>query len=292
MITATELFGEVPLTRYSQAGFNPSVALHGDALYSTLRTANYRIVDHRYVYEEADQTIRTRNYFCRLGEDGTVAQAAPMLGGEAGAFPGPVRGFEDCRLFRWRGQWWCSATVRDRNPDDLCQIALLRLDQDFSIAEVRVLPGPNPGRHEKNWVPVVQEDDLFFIYSTVPTLVLKYLPEGNVLDEFCRHPFQLEELRGSSQAIAFEDGWLYLARHLLPERPRIYLHRFVSMDPDFRVRSLSLPFCFSLLGIEFCAGLTRRGDRLLASFGSRDEEAWLATFPFEAVRDIMKKGGP
>jgi hypothetical protein len=49
-----------------------------------------------------------------------------------------ARGFEDCRLFHWRGHWWFSATVlRTTSP---------------------VSPLGEP--FENNWTPLVRGDEL------------------------------------------------------------------------------------------------------------------------------------
>jgi hypothetical protein len=58
----------------------------------------------------------------------------------------------------------------------------------------------------------------------------------------------------------------------------VYLHRFVRFGADFQVTGVSDPWYFTRIGIEFCAGLARDGDRLVASFGVNDASAHLAFF--------------
>jgi len=113
-------------------------------------------------------------------------------------FDFPVAGFEDCRLFFWRGRFWCSCTVRDMNPQGRCEIALLELDDDRCVVRVEVERSVHADRHQKNWMPLVRGDDLYFIYSTDPTTVLAYDPESaraRVISE--RAPaLALDHLRG------------------------------------------------------------------------------------------------
>ncbi len=204
-------------------------------------------------------------------------------------FPCNVHGFEDCRLFFWREQFWSTCTVRNRNPHGRCEVALLRLDDQRNIADVQILNGVHPEMHQKNWAPLVDDDELFLLYSTDPTIVLRY-----DLDDRQTHLYQvhhpkpcLKSFRGGSQAVSLPEGWIHLIHetHPLDDRRRVYLHRFVLLTKDFKVQAFTEPFYFAEKGVEFCAGLAydRQRRRLIASFGVNDEDARLAFFDADAV---------
>jgi hypothetical protein len=201
----------------------------------------------------------------------------------------PVEGLEDCRLFRYRGRLWCTCTTRERNAQGRCEIALVRLDDDYNVDHIQLLTGIHPGQHQKNWVPLVRGDDLFLIYSADPTVVLKYdFDAGLAAVHRVSNPRAcLESCRGSSQALEVKDGWLYLAHESVRhgDGHPIYLHRFVLLTREFEVKAFTEPFFFVDKGIEFCAGLARdrKTNRLVASFGVNDARALLAFFNEQAV---------
>ena len=56
---------------------------------------------------------------------------------------------------------------------------------------------------------------------------------------------------------------------------------------DGRVLQVSEPFYFHDKQIEFCAGLARFGDKLMVSYGVRDEEAWTATMDLDEVEEFL-----
>jgi hypothetical protein len=69
---------------------------------------------------------------------------------------------------------------------------------------------------------------------------------------------------------------------------RAYEHRFVWFDNQLRLTSVSQPFAFrEPQAIEFAAGLAVIGDRVVASFGVRDAEAWLVEIPAADVEGIL-----
>jgi hypothetical protein len=54
-------------------------------------------------------------------------------------------------------------------------------------------------------------------------------------------------------------------------------------DRRWDITSLSCPFYFREMGIEFAAGLAVDGDDIVASFGVRDAEAWLVRMSADQV---------
>src|ERR1019366_3867795 len=159
-----------------------------------------------------------------------------------------VLGFEDLRLFTWRGELWGSACVRKLTPEGWCEQVLARIDDRGSgtcrLTDWRVLHPEGPRLHEKNWMPQVVGEKLQFIYQCDPS---------RVVDEQARTIFQTapaiaaEKFSGGSQAIAFNSGWLALI-HEATERPpakrRSYQHRFVWFDETSKLRGVSRPFFF------------------------------------------------
>jgi tetratricopeptide (TPR) repeat protein len=266
------------------AALNPSVSIDPHGRSCVVRSVNYRVIDGIYRIFDPKQTIRTQNYFVTLDDGYEVITCQRMLdlAQDERALTDFVEGYEDCRLFRCRGRLWCTCTVRNRCSSGRCEIALLGLDAAGNVVEVHVIRDINPEMHQKNWAPLVRDDELYLIYGHDPTIVLHYdfdCHQARVAHFGLPGPC-LRYFRGSSQAIRARDGWLYLVHEAawIDERSRFYMHRFVTMSDDFRVTGFSEPFYFVQKGIEFCAGLgydaTRR--QFIVSFGIDDCQARLA----------------
>lgn len=296
--SADELFGELTRAelavpcRQGYAALNPSICRHQGALHAVVRTANYTLDKQmRFRIHDAVGVVRTENFILTLDEELAVLSCRPLEDHAVGVerFDFPVRGFEDCRVLSCRGRLWCSCTVRDLNPEGRCEIAILELDDEQRVVGIHPQRSLRPELHQKNWVPLVRDDELYLVYATDPTEVLRF-DFDSMRSELVRASVpshSMEDFRGSSQAIAVPGGWLYLAHQVahFPPFKRIYLHRFVLLDDDFAVRRVSHPFYFVDKGIEFCAGLVRdeqRG-RLLASFGVWDRETLVVALPEDRV---------
>lgn len=200
-------------------------------------------------------------------------------------------GYEDCRLFSWTGQdgierLWASATICDRIEEDpLPKISVIEIDfEEGAIARAHVQPS---SREEKNWMPVVNGNQLRFIYSIEPRLILDFNPETGLTKPYATE-VSLEDavLRGGSQLQPYRDGYLAII-HQVHERG-VYLHRFICLNQDLQLTSISQPFYFNKIGIEFCAGLMKLKNYWVASFGASDKQACLAFIKVETVDGMME----
>jgi glycosyltransferase involved in cell wall biosynthesis len=291
----------------SYAVFNPSIASHNGKLFVNLRWSNYRIGTrpsgtwrrdiHSGLWIDAGgpDGIRTVNEFAELSitvDTATVGNRRRIRHpadhpDDAPRIPTAlVQGYEDLRIFRLRGRWWASATVRDRHATARAEITVLELEEahdTFAVSRAHVQRSYEAEKHQKNWVPLVHQDALRFVYESDPTIILRFDPEtrSSILSTRTEPDSLLTTLRGSSQAIPFalhgEPGFLYVV-HEAFARPtgRVYTHRILWLDARFRVQHASDPFYFTKPGVEFCAGLAEHEDSFVMSFGVDDERAFLA----------------
>lgn len=296
--SAAELFGaetrEIdwkPTDGY--APMNPSLIIRPDGQRLILvRTVNYTIADGQYPTIDGSGIIRTRNWIIEADKSWRTRRAVPMIdktGLDRTGFP--VEGFEDCRLYVDGDEVCASAVVRDLNAhnDGRCETALLALDSDWNVTGLRAVRDYEPDKIQKNWMPILGQPGSF-VYLCDPTTVIDCSPSGTTerlrvtdLDQ------NLTEFRGGSQVIPHADGWVCLVHEVVWAPSRHYLHRFIRLNPDLSIRSVSEPFYFLQKGIEFAAGLARDGDRLVASFGVNDAAAHLAFFDAEKVDRILRE---
>ncbi|MEP7273561.1 MAG: glycosyltransferase [Acidobacteriota bacterium] len=270
------------------AAMNPSICMIDGDRIGIVRTVNYEVSEHGY-YPTIDGTgiIKTRNYVVRFDKAWRSIEAWPMedVTGEAKTNY-PVEGFEDCRLFRCGNTWHCSAVVRDvEGGDGRCEQALLTLDAHWRVTSLDVMRDYEHDKHQKNWMPVVSADVSVptWLYHVHPTVVIERRDGRTTETRRHQSPSGLIDARGGSQLLPFLDGWICLIHEVAWMPRRIYLHRFVRFDSEFRVSGLTEPFYLLNKGIEFAAGLAREGDRFVVSFGVHDSSAHLAFLDVEKV---------
>ena len=275
---------------------NPSIACHDGKLWMIQRTVNYEIREDGSYDMRGDTAIRTRNHLLQLDGDLSIVSSEEILPPEN--LPEPlynmVIGWEDCRLFFWKGEPWCTATVRELSADGACEMVISRIVVDqsgnrrFSDYSV-VSPTFIEKQHEKNWMPMVNGDNLFFLYSNDPTRVID--PYGNLVTSN-ESWIASDSFRGGGQLVAFNGGWLALIHesHYMWNSKRRYMHRFVWYDPTGKLKAYSESFYLTKVGIEFVAGLTKHptDDRIIASFGVEDRSSWLATFEPNEIANLLR----
>src|SRR5215204_1964673 len=193
--------------------FNPSIAAGPNGLRMIVRSSNYRLSPQlRYTVLDAGGIFRTTNYLVDLAPDLQIltVEAIDDYALRPDPPPFPVSGFEDARLFRHRDAWWFSATVRDRQPLGICQIALIRLE-GARPQDMHLLSEVGDG-HEKNWMPAPEDDDsgLRFVYRCEPTVILRFDDATkNVAPEVSHaSPVIARHFSGGSQAIPVDGGRL------------------------------------------------------------------------------------
>ena len=273
---------------------NPSI--HYDRfdrkLRCVVRTTNYKIVDGVYLTPD-DNVIYTRNWMLEVSDDLKTVKATEMVdrtGIKRSSYP--VHGFEDCRLFRVLGEGLvCSATVcdfdLDRPKEGPREIVVMRLSDTYEITDAVPVRGTWSKHTQKNWMPFEDHDRLEWIYAA-----LNDAGEVTKVSQDAA-PASLDHgrLRGGSQLVRLPDGtWIAVVHDVAfpGGRTRFYLHRFVRFDVETKkVISMTDPFYFEKLGIEFCCGLALVGERLVASFSVDDCSANFAVFDLKNVLDAM-----
>jgi tetratricopeptide (TPR) repeat protein len=294
IVTLTVNYKRIEAAGYGKyRAMNPSVCLHKGELWAIVRMVNYTIENGSYVSSDEDGIVRTINLIGRMVMQDfgwTLDEFSIVTDKDDGLRqPTTVLGYEDMRLFSVDGKLWASATVRDRDRDR-CQIALLELDDVGDVVKATIQDSDR--WIEKNWMPIVG-DEIKWLYELDPTTVRR--KDGTTSIQKCS--LALEHLRGGSQVIPFDDGFLCVTHETIEQNGwgcrRIYLHRFVRFDKELRVTSVSPTWIFedgSPHGIEFCAGLARdpqKPERLIISYGVEDRQAKLLVVSEDEVRNMQ-----
>lgn len=265
---------------------NPSIACFADGLWMLVRVLNYVIeydgqglgsYRHLERMPAGGPLLRTRNLLVKLDAAGTPLSdrmVAPPLDWPAPRFPS-ILGFEDSRLFAWRGEPWCLSSIRETHSDGVGRMILARidgLDTDAPrLAEPRVLDPGGVLRDEKNWMPLTGGDALRFVYTIDPVRILD--ETGRTVAQHPPRDWPTNRMRGGTPLLAFDGGWLGIEHELIYDRHLFYYyHRWIWLDADYALRRFSRRFYFTRVGVEFAAGLcwSPDGTRLMVSFGVED----------------------
>jgi glycosyltransferase involved in cell wall biosynthesis len=294
--SARELFGADvrPIDWRPEDGYapmNPSVCIDQDGRRLVLvRTVNYVMQQGHYPTIDGGRAIRTRNHLVEMDADWKPVSSTQIMdatGLSRNDFP--VEGFEDCRLWTDKGEAFASATVRDLG-DGRCEMAILSIDEKCRIVNIDVMRDYEHDKQQKNWMPINVDGSKSFVYLCDPTIVIERTSTGTVERSRRLPKVYLGDQRGGSQLIEHAGGWLCVTHEVVWRPERVYLHRFVMFDRDFRVVSVTDPFFFTRIGVEFCAGLARDGGNLVASFGVNDSAAHVAIFDPARIDRSLRAG--
>jgi len=273
---------------------NPSVTTWANRIFVAMRCTNY-MIDDRGPHPIEGTPNFSRTFLLHVEADSLKDRVVHELflpEGEARKHDGAPGGFEDMRIFPWKGDLWGIMVRCDQNEEGWPEQWLGRLEGE-TFAELRKLPSPGPRRPEKNWVPVTGQS---FIYSCDPlTLVTE---EGRVWDQ--AYPrIAADHFRGSSQLVQSNGGGLFLVHSVTMHKgwPKNQ-HRFVWVGPDWRIAKISDAFLFPsvfgegyLNGYQYGMGLSMHPDRerLLLSYSIGDGSSWLATLAAAEVESKLRE---
>lgn len=260
---------------------NPSIVRHDERLFCSVRTVD----------EQPSRTLN-RSFLLSLDNLGAAIDQEELVA-RPGLANSPYQGPEDIRLISFQGALWGSFTVADHHPSALGQIAIAKLDGGtFVDLAIQDFGGY---RLQKNWMPFVDSTGLGWIYQSDPTVVLRYQSEVRQGLEWKRWlpGWALDNQRGGSQLIPWDDGWLGVTHETIHKTRRHYVHRFMRLNSHFAVDGLSMPFYLVRPGVEFCSGLCRGQDgELWLSFGVADREAKIGRITEDAVRRLLRDAPP
>ena len=275
------------------ASLNPSILKTNDGFSIVQRISNYFVDENGYYVVTNSDRFETRNFLVELDTNFKINSSNEILisSGTLPLFYDHVLGLEDLRLFHWRGERWCVGNSRQANSDGWTEQFIGRIDQNSDgsiyLNELRKLVPPLDRDHEKNWIPIIDGDQLNFIQSHDPFRRLDQ--DANIVAKKTS-VMAVEHFRGSSQAIPFDGGWLALIHEVtLIGRNKFYFHRFEWLDRHMNLSHITKAFYIVQKGIEFCVGLTSDHDdeHLVFSFGVMDKECYLAKISRNDVRQML-----
>jgi predicted GH43/DUF377 family glycosyl hydrolase len=280
------------------SSFNPSISKNPDGrLATTIRSSNYLLGEYQtYTSLTIEQDIRNRVFFADVNEKLDLENFREVK--FLGDYP---RGVEDCRLL-WRDDsWHFLGVILEKEHTPVARQGLFRYDEKKNVAElVKKFEGPSPKRVEKNWgaLAIGESSEFDFIYST------EAIYKDGKVKSASKPNKKLSYLRGGSQLIEWEDGYLSLV-HITKKTPesvlnnrtfsfqtvhfRDYTHLFAKYDLQGNLVALSPEFIFDIGWVEFASGLVQVGNELVVSYGVDDASMSFCVIDVDVVRRMLRK---
>jgi len=302
---------------------NPSILRTPNGYLINCRSVSYRMdLYQRYVTIEADGAYRTRNFLMEVDRDLRFVRQDEIQCDVPPLREHLVKGLEDCRLVQLGDRLAFTCATTDLHPSGMIQLSLMTLDREHRVTHHAPLTGHGDEWVQKNWLPFLDGGpsfgppmppdlrgvpgnperpsmmggELFAIYGYEPLVVLRIDPESGrcvpVVERAQGRHF--EHWRGSAGPIDLPEdaggGRLLLIHEVAYQGRRYYLHRFATVDAEWRIDRVSRPFIFRHRGVEFAAGvcLTHDGADVLITFGVEDREAWLCRIPLRRVLELLR----
>lgn len=284
-IKITEITDDIKDVNGEYQSFNPSIVKTSNGYICNIRKSNYKF-DENYKYITSG-LVSTKNDLIYYDTDFKIKNAQRINDCQM-PYPGNFDGFEDIRLFYYNEKLHCSFSTLSATPDRKQHICMC--DLESNTKEYILLNNYGNGQIQKNWVPLVNNNNLYFIYSFFPLTVLKYDDNiKNVVLHQCSTSIN-NVWRGGSCAISLSeigyDGYYLCCIHesYFPQ----YYHRFVLLKMDNNILNIinySPQFCFIDNIVEFCAGIAISHDKkdLVMSFGKMDRHVYLASVDINII---------
>ena len=248
-----------------------------------LRAVNYSINPNgSYLVKDSDGSVKTKNFLLTLNPDLTVAFGVELID-KSGlpAFSSQIKGMEDIRLFSNNEFLGTSLEVNQTNTPQICYG---KFDPDSGyIEQITPLLVGTKLQCEKNWLPFVKNNEVYFVYTVHPVRIFKLDTNTSEVTEVKNETFyddDLSSFRGSGGLIAYKDGWLGTIHQVYHGDRRKYFHRFIWYDHEFTKLRYSKLLYFETADIEFNLSICRSNDGLLIAYSQCDNNSKIGVIDY------------
>jgi hypothetical protein len=156
-----------------------------------------------------------------------------------------------------------------------------------SYSNCKIIQPPTDTGCEKNWIPLVSNDEEYFIYKWCPFQLGKINNETKKLEIIQSYEIKSPEfhrIRGSTTFIDKGDHLLGVVHFCEEMIPRQYYHVLVTLDKHtFKPISYSDPFCFQHYGVEFCIGFTIQYEKYVFWISMKDNNAIMVSVDMDKI---------
>lgn len=275
---------------------NPSIIKVDDEYIVNVRLVNYTQTNaNDYKIPSGDEYVRTSNFIVHFDRNFTEKRRYNLE--DKAVYPKfsnrNIKGYEDIRLWRVENGiiYGICTLVEYKEP---LHMGLLKI-KDNVITDAIPLDPYDFSSTQKNWLPFVDGDDKYMIFSYLPFRILKMTNETNyeVITGEANDDFKGAcSFRGSASPIPYKGKWLMLIHQVSIEndRSRVYISRFVEFE-KWKLTRVSRYFTFERKGVNIALGMCQSfvEDEIIITYGMEDSEAKLAIVSYDEVERLFER---
>ena len=311
----TEPIPEAPEDEFR--AFNPSITKMGEELLYSFRVSNYIACPSKSGKPSRNTTVTVGDKVKSFTILSNGTENAVYLDAPDHAYPKCVTGFEDPRIITSPdGKTLYIISNSHSNADcysemHLTKIPVESIHEAFQSPEKpRLLPvkdsqivrlykkgQPEPTNHEKNWMPFFDRNELLFVYSVNPHVILKCDTKTGMCTKIAEteNPNVNSKLRGSSQARLYNGQYVAVAHWRTGSSSYLsQAYTFEAKSP-YKITALSPTFVIKAEGtkakslIQFVSGFEIHDDTAYITYGEEDCDSKLFRVSMSALLASMEK---
>ena len=300
---------------------SPSIIKYQNGYKCNIRYVNYSI-SNTGQYIMKDNIVRTRNKLLTLDTNLNIKDNIELINNtKLKQYDSNIKGLEDIRLFTNNidkqlsrvfgnpvrsdksfdkscdkshdiGHFICtSLEFNSKNTPQMCYG-----QYDLTTGNInKIIPMKinSELKCEKNWIPLMVNNEIYFIYSIYPFRLYHFnnnTNETSLIKEGCltnETKSCLSEFRGSSPLIPYKNGWLGTIHQVYYNNPRKYFHRFIWFDLEFTTIKYSKLFYFESINIEFNLSICHSNDGLLMTYSQNDNTGKIGLIDYNIVDEYL-----
>lgn len=210
-------------------------------------------------------------------------------------------GLEDIRIYRNlpSDTIYSIGVRRDDNPTGIGRMNAMTMDENHNESTSIKIKAPcNDTAYCIKNQSIITDGDHLLIDTFNPLHIIRWENNGNVSTVVKKPKIDgpdraFDMLRGSSQTIPWKDGHLTIVHTCTMfytangRKYARYLQFFLYYDKDWNLVKFSPMFSFNNMLVEFCCGLTQKGDNLYISFALQDNCSYVLEVPSEALEKFL-----
>lgn len=195
-----------------------------------------------------------------------------------------VKGVDDLRLIDEK-RFICSHG--NFNTHRTIQQCLGTFDEFGNITKLIPLIGPHQYRHEKNWLPLIKNDELYVIYMIHPFTLYKVNEDNGELTLIKQVKLLNEnfDVKGSAPFIPYKNGLLATVHQTTKDLS--YMQRFIWMNHELTEIKYSIPFYFHSKGTEFSLGMCHSDEGLIITHSIKDNHSSLIVIAYDVIDNYL-----
>ena len=257
---------------------SPSLIQINDKLIMNVRYVSYKLcLPNAYYWtpewKNGRQLLKTLNIWYYVDENLKIISEGKRMNTKledlTSLDSSVINGLEDLRLIEYKNKIYYFATSNEYTHE----IKIIHGEYDFQNGKFvnnKIMNTPYNKYCEKNWTPIIKDNELQVIYQWNPLTFAKI--ENNNLNFYKKveTPSVFRYFKGSTPFIEHKDQLWCVVHSTIETQPRVYLHYILIFDKEYNLIKYSLPFSFIKNNVEFCLGFLIRNDDLFFTFSQFD----------------------